>query len=228
LAKALGPSLRLGARVRSITSRSEGDYRVNLEAGDSIEAATVVLACPAWNAAEIMLDTDAEISAAMASIPTAPLAVVHMGFDARDLPREPAGFGFLVPRGQGPRVLGTLWASSIFPDRAPAGSILLTSMLGGARDPGAASLGDDEALATVRADLRTTMGIEAAPRFTRIVRHRRGIPQYELGHAERVRRIEARLRAYPGLFVCGNSYRGVAVNACIEGARPVADAVLKR
>jgi len=99
-------------------------------------------------------------------------------------------------------------------------------MVGGAHDPGAVTLPDDRLLALVQADLLTTMGLSAAPRFLRIFRHPRGIPQYTVGHYLRLREVEDRLTAHPGLFACGNSYRGISVNACVEDAPKVAEAVL--
>jgi oxygen-dependent protoporphyrinogen oxidase len=127
-----------------------------------------------------------------------------------------------VPRGQGPRILGALWITSIFPERAAAGRRLFTLMIGGAHEPGAVELGDESLLEIARNDLRETMGIVARPYFTRIIRWPRGIPQYTLGHLERVSRIEQRLRAYPGLWVSGNSYHGISVNLCVEEAPRVA------
>jgi oxygen-dependent protoporphyrinogen oxidase len=227
LARAVGPSLVLGARVARIEERSGGGHRVHLAEGAPIDACAVVLACPASSAAELVRPLDGEMATAMERIPYAAIAVVHAGFDARDLTERPRGFGFLVPRGQGPRVLGTIWASSVFPGRAPEGGVLLTTMLGGARDPAAAGLADADLVSIVREDLRAAMGIEAPPRFVRIYRHPRGIPQYEVGHLDLVAKLDDRLRSHPGLFVAGCSYRGVSVNACVEDARTVASGVLR-
>ena len=101
-------------------------------------------------------------------------------------------------------------------------------MLGGAHDPAAPSLADDELAGIARADLRTTMGLTTAPMFTRVIRHAIGIPQYTEGHLERLARIERRLEEWPGLFVAGNGYRGVAINACVADAVPLARKILRR
>ena len=197
-----------------------------LREGEPFDAAAVVLACPAWFAAEIASGLDAELAEALAGIPSASVAVAHFGFDDKDLARRPHGFGFLAPRGEGPRILGTLWSSSIFPGRAPAGKVLLTSMVGGAHDPEAVTLPDGRLIEIVRRDLARAMGIDAAPRFVRILRQPRGIPQYVLGHMARLKTVERRLAGHPGLFACGNSYRGISVNACVDEAPRVADAVI--
>ena len=132
------------------------------------------------------------------------------------------GFGFLVPRGEGPRILGALWETSIYEGRAPAGKALLRVMIGGAADPGAVQLDNGPLVTRVRADLERTMGLRIAPEFVRVVRHWRGIPQYTVGHAARLARVETALAEYPGLFLGGNSYRGVSVNACIEDGQLIA------
>jgi len=192
-----------------------------------IEGDAVVLAFPSWSAAEVVDPLDPELGGLLAGIPSASLAVVHLGFDVERIGGAPRGFGFLVPRGEGPRILGTIWASSVFPGRAPSGKVLLTTMVGGARDPEAVDLEERELLGIVRGDLRRIMGIEAEPEFVRIFRHPRGIPQYPVGHPGRLEAIEGRLAGHPGLFVSGNSYRGISVNLCVDEAPRVAEAVLE-
>jgi oxygen-dependent protoporphyrinogen oxidase len=139
----------------------------------------------------------------------------------------PRGFGFLVPRGQGVRILGCLWTSSIWNGRAPDDHVLLRTMIGGAHDPGAVDLADDELLAIVREDLSQTMGLTVEPVFFRAFRHRVGIPQYPPGHTARLARIDGILDRHPGLFVSGSSYGGISVNHCVAEAPEVARRVLE-
>ncbi|MGQ9588770.1 MAG: protoporphyrinogen oxidase [Planctomycetota bacterium] len=230
LAAEIGPCLRLRSKATAISRTPGGCYRIEFSISDrsegppaeEIEADAVVLACPSWAAAEIARPLDAELGRLLEEIPSAPLAVVHLGFEASEIGGEPRGFGFLVPPGEALRILGTIWASSIFPGRAPPGRVLLTTMVGGARDPKAAGLEDAALLEIVRRDLRAAMGIGAPPRFARIYRHPRGIPQYEIGHPARLEAIERRLAELPGIFVAGNSYRGISVNSCVEEAPRIA------
>jgi oxygen-dependent protoporphyrinogen oxidase len=228
LAAAVGPALRTGCRVSRIVSMGDGGYRLHVGEEAPIDAAVVVLACPAWFAVPAIEALDPAIAEAMKGIPSAPVAVVHLGFEPGDLESVPDGFGFLVPRGEGPRILGCLWSSSIFDGRAEGDRVLLTCMLGGATDPEAIELPDDELVRITRGDLETSMDVRAEPRFIRIFRHPRGIPQYTLGHLDRLAGIEDGLARHPGLLVSGNSYHGISVNACAAEAPGVAADALRQ
>ena len=226
VAGALGPAVRTGVEVTSIGRNTEDDRWIcELGGGERLEADAVVLASPSRASARIVGAIDPELSARLDTIEYASVAVVCLGFDPSALPRPLDGFGFLVPRGEGVRSLGVLWDSSIYPGRAPAGKALVRAMIGGARDPEAVDLPDEALRETVLADLTRTMGPFGAPEFVRIFRHARGIPQYTLGHLERLDLIEAAVRCHPGLFLAGNSYHGVAINSCIAAAGPLAGTI---
>ncbi len=226
LAGALEDRLLLNLPVEAISDMGMRGLRVHLAEGAPLDADAVVLACPAREASSIVRSMNPGLSEVMADIPSAPLAVAHLGYRADALGGPFEGFGFLVPRGQGPRILGALWTSSIFGGRAPEGRFLATVMIGGAHDPAAVELGDAELTAIILSDLATTMGIEARPYFVRVIRHRLGIPQYTMGHSERLARIGSILEQHPGLWLSGNSYHGISVNACIEEAPEIAESVL--
>ena len=201
-------------------------WQIEATGGPPIAADQVVLAVPAGAAAALTAPFDPGLAATLAEIPTAPLAVVALGFDEAALGRAPHGFGFLAPRGEGLRVLGCLWDSSIFPGRAPAGKVLLRAMIGGATDPAAIALTEAELVTVVRADLERAMGIRVEPERVWVFRHRQGISQYTVGHGARLARIEQAIAGWPGLHVAGQSYRGVAMTACVEQAGRLAELVL--
>ncbi len=226
LAEAIGSSLRLSTPVIAVSDLGRRGYRVHLEHGAPLDVDAVVVSAPSFDAAAAVAEMDPELSVTMREIPSAPLAVVHLGFSEAKLGIPPRGFGFLVPRGEGPRILGTLWSSNIFPGRAPSGKFLMTSMIGGANDPEALDLDDRALIRVVRQDLRTCTAVETEPEFERVFRHPRGIPQYTVGHQQRLRSIDRRLAEHPGLHVAGNSYHGISVNLCVDEAPRVADAVL--
>jgi oxygen-dependent protoporphyrinogen oxidase len=210
-------------------------WRITFAHGELLEADEVVLAVPAAQAAPLLAPLDDELAATVGTIPSASLAVLALAYDeklfhARALTQgagAPNGFGFLVPRdpsGAGPRILGALWDSSVFPgERAPAGKVLLRVMIGGALDPEAVGLSEDELLRIVGADLLRTMGLETPPERHWLFRHRVGISQYTVGHAARLATIAARLTTLPGLHVAGQSYFGVSMNGCCEQAARFAE-----
>ena len=213
LVSALGPRVRVNAAVRAIVLAGRG-FRVETEGAGTHEADRVVVATPAWHAAGLVASLDPELARLISGIESVAVAVVHLGFPRAAL----RGFGFLVPRHEHPRLLGVLVPSNIFPGRAPEGSMLATAMIGGSRDPAAAGLRDETLIDEVVTGLASLAGIHVSPSFSLVVRHQRAIPQYTLGHGERLAAIEARCRAIPGLSLAGNSYRGVSINACIEAA----------
>ena len=239
LTRKLGDIVRTSTPVLELKNRSDVQgYRSGWPApgyslvtgrGD-LEADAVILAGPSADSAVLLRGLDPVLADALEEIPSAPLAVVCLGYDAAEVERSRAidGFGFLVPRGQNVRILGTLWESSIYPNRAPTGKTLLRVMIGGACDPDAVALDDAQLLSAVRRDLARTMGLAGAPEFTRIIRHHRGIPQYVKGHLARLRRIDTLLQVHPGLFLSGNSYHGVSLNACVSEAEQIAERVLRQ
>jgi oxygen-dependent protoporphyrinogen oxidase len=181
-------------------------------------ADAVVLACPAYQQAEILADIDGELAARIGGIPYNRLAVVALGYRRADVPGDLTGFGYIAPQRTRRDLLGVQWCSSIFPQRAGPGNVLLRTMCGGWQRPEIVGWDDDRLLAAVRQELRQTMRIEAPPSFQHIIRWDRAIPQYHLGHLARVAWIEDRVTRHPGVFLAGNAYHGVALNDCSEQA----------
>jgi protoporphyrinogen/coproporphyrinogen III oxidase len=188
-------------------------------------ADAVVLACPAFEQAALLRTLDAELAERIETIAYNHVTVVALGFRETHIPRRVDGFGFIAPQSSRRDILGVQWCSSIFPQRAPSRMVLLRAMCGGWNRPDIASWNDERFVQAVRAELRLSMGIEAAPVFHRIIRWERAIPQYRLGHLENVNWIEERSRRYPGLFLGGNAYHGVSLNDCTEQAEKVSTKV---
>jgi len=230
LAARLGGRIRLGAPVTAWAppDRSGGRHRLRLASGDANEWDAVLLACPPSAAARIVAASDGALAAHLAAIPSAPIAMIALGYRLADVRASLDGFGFLVPRSEGVRPLGAVFDSNLFPGRAPSERALVRVLAGGACDPSAVDLSDDALVALARSLLRAAVGIDADPVLTRVVRHRLGIPQYVVGHGARLEAIAQRLAAHPGLFVSGSGYRGVSVNACVAEAPVVAAALLRR
>jgi oxygen-dependent protoporphyrinogen oxidase len=215
-----------GRRFRVVTSARPGAGGGELPA--TLDADAVIVATPAYVAAELLRDVAPEAVAPLAAIPYAGIRVVALGFDRSAVARPLDGFGFLVPPGQGLRILGSLWTSTLFPPQAPEGTVLLRSLAGGMGDPGFLDLDEDAAIDVVRADLRTSLGVTAAPTMAHVVGWRRGIPQYTLGHLARVEAAADAVGAVPGLALTGNAYRGIGLNDCVRDARAVGREVAAR
>jgi oxygen-dependent protoporphyrinogen oxidase len=227
----LGRRLRFaplaGVHVRTVRRITNDGWRVQSDGRDGWDAEVVVLACPAYQQARMLADEDADLARAIDGIPYNRVAVVALGYRATDLPGRLEGFGYLSPQRERRDVLGVQWCSSIFPDRAPPGFVLLRAMCGGWNRPEMIDWDDDRLLNAVRGELRRAMQIETPPVFHHIVRWRRAIPQYHLGHLERVAWIDTRLTRHAGLFLGGNAYRGVALNDCIEQAGLLAERIAR-
>ena len=226
LVRDLGESLHLDQPVHSL--HREGP-RFHLETKDgSVEADSVLLTLPAGDAAQLLSGPAPGAVAPLEGIPTVPIAVVMLGFGNPAIFGRPVrGFGFLVPRGEERELLGTLYCHDIFPGQAPAGSLLLRAMVGGARSPEAVGLDDTSLLKLVRGALKRILGRDPEPDKVWIVRWERGISQYTVGHLDRVA-VAEEAAAAAGIELAGSPYRGVSVNDCIKQARGAAARVAQR
>ena len=217
--------LRTGAAVNRIT-RSGDAWQVAGEAFEAGPFVAVVGAAPAHATSKQLRETAPSVSAILARIPFAPMAVIALGFDRRSVKHDLDGFGMLIPTREKRELLGALWTSSIFGGRAPAGKVLIRAMAGGADNPQLLDL-DDGALTTLTlAELRPLLGIKGSPDMVRVIRHTRAIAQYEPGHLALLAAIDRELTAMPGLYLTGASYRGISVNSCAKEAENLAETVL--
>ncbi len=212
-----------GVAVRRV-ERTPGGWSVIGDGRDRWDGDAVVLVCPAYAQAAILADLDDELASLFAGIAYNRIAVVALGYRAVDVPPV-AGFGYIAPQATRRDVLGVQWCSSIFPDRAPDGTVLWRALCGGWHRGDVVGWPDAELTAAVRRELQLAQGVAAEPVFRRVVRWERALPQYHLGHPERVAAIETGVGRYPGLFVGGNALKGVAVNDCTERAEELASAV---
>lgn len=220
----LGDRIETGKRARGI-DMSGGRYSVECEDGSRYECDCAVLACPAHDSARLLQGIDSEISRLLADIPYPPVSVVALGYRKEKLPCDTNLFGFLVPGREKRKILGTLFDSSVYPNRAPEGHVLLRTIVGGARAPEIALLGDDRLIDTVRSELSEILGIKADPELVWTYRWEKAIPQYVVGHHRRLEMLDERLSKHPALFLHGNAYRGVAVNDCIAQSFSLSDKI---
>ena len=158
-------------------------------------------------------------------IPYASSATVSLAYRNDQLPRPLAGFGFVVPLVEARSIVACTYSSVKYPGRAPDGHVLLRAFVGGAMQQQLFEQDDATMAASVRRELRELLGITSEPLLTRIHRHAHAMPQYRVGHLDRMRRIDARARQHPGLALAGNAYRGVGIPDCIHSGEMAAEAV---
>jgi oxygen-dependent protoporphyrinogen oxidase len=223
LSESLGDRLLTGARIIDINST--GGFEIKVEhRGEikTIKSPALVVSTPAYVTGRLLGALSPGISELLAEIPYVSIASVPLAYRAEQIARKLDGFGFLAPRGEGLRTLGSIWNSSLFAERAPGGWVCLTNFIGGATDPEAIRLRDEELIRIVHGDLNKVLGVSGEPRRLPISRYERAIPQYTLGHAARAKRIEAMLRDVDGLWIAGNYLTGVSLGDCIKQAERVA------
>lgn len=220
------PELNVSVQIVQHTMTESGPAW-NIAAGDGQQwtADAVVLACPAYQQAQIMAERDAELSRLIGEIAYNRVVVVGLGYRRADVPVPLDGFGFIAPQRTRRDILGVQWCSSIYPGRAPEDAVLLRAMCGGWHRAEMVDWDDAQLLEAVRKELRLAMQVSAEPICTHIARWDRAIPQYHLGHLHRVEQIEQQLTQHPGLFVAGNAYLGVALNDCTEQGAVIAGRV---
>jgi oxygen-dependent protoporphyrinogen oxidase len=233
LAKSLGQNVRASARAVTLRSpdpagRGRFDIRV-AQAGreESMASNALVLATPAYTAAGLLGPLSTSLAHALSGIAYAPVAVIAAGYHRRQIGNSLDGFGFLVPRREKLRTLGTVWNSSLFPGRARDGMAAVTSFAGGATDPGIVAKTEDEIAQIVQDENARVLQITGPPVVSSVWRHTRALPQYNLGHGHIVEQIRDGMHEIPGLFFSGNYLEGPSLGKCVEQGFQTAEAVQK-
>jgi len=229
LARAVGRVVT-GVRVHQILRNPDGTWTVaGTQDGAPVvrRARAVMLAVPAYATAELVRDLAPAAAQGLAAIPYAPVASIASAYRRADIAHSLAGFGFLVPKKERRQILGALFSSSMFEGRAPAGTVLLTSFIGGRRNPALPAKPDAELAAIVHGELQALAGARGEPLWMKVTRWTHAIPQYNLGHRERLRPAEEAERALPGLFFCASYRGGVSVGDCIKSAHAMAETLTR-
>lgn len=207
-------SLRLGVSVQSIQHATDGSYTVLLNDEMKLDADAVILAVPAKVSAKILRNSVPEAADQLGMIRYAGIGAIYLGFHRNDIPHLLDGFGLVIPHSERRRIDGMTWVTSKWDHRAPQDHVLVRVFFGGPYTRNMMELDDTSLLAIVREEVKSLLGIQAAPLFHRVFRWLDGYPQYDLGHLDRVAAIESALPT--GLYVAGSSYRGVGVPDCIK------------
>ena len=224
LAAHLGSDFTVNAEVKAIWQRGQWmELLVTGSPDQRIIAKTIVLATPARAAAGLIDALEPKAAAALRAIESPTVVQIAIAYP-RDAVGAPLnGFGFLASRREGLRILGCVWNSAMFPDRCPTDEVLVTAFLGGATDPEVADQSDEELAKAAHNDLTRILRIRnITPHIVTGFRWHEAIPQYNVGHGERVRIINEHLTRLPNVRLCGNYMRGPSVPECIKLAREVA------
>ena len=217
-----------GQRAHAVRARGGGSgYEVLLEGGLPIPADAVVLATPAFDAASLIEPLNRTLAEMLRGIPYTSTATVSLGFRKEGFSHELEGYGFVVPRVEGRLLLASTWTSSKWKHRAPNGAVLIRSYLGGTGRETVLDRTDDELVEFVRAELRDTMGIEEEPLLSKVFRWPRAMPQYLVGHMDRLGVMDEMLTRLPGIFLTGAGYRGVGLPDCIRDGELTAEKVFR-
>jgi oxygen-dependent protoporphyrinogen oxidase len=217
-------ALHVSTPVQDVQRRKEGWLVSAGYASDHFDA--VVLATPAQAGAGLLRMVSENLASELRGIAYTSSVTINLGYDRSVRDTLPPGFGFLVPRSEGKRMLAATFVHNKFPHRAPEDRALLRCFIGGARNEQVLQAPDEEVLRMVREELRQIIGLTGDPLFTRIYRWKGAMAQYGVGHLERLQRIETLLQQLPGLALAGNGYRGIGVPDCIRSGSEAANRAL--
>lgn len=231
LGERLGADLLTGCTAEEVAV-ANGGYKVAYRTGTgetrSLQCRHLVIASPVAEAGRLLVPLVPQITALTSSIRSTSLVVLNLGFRRSDVGHPLEGFGFLVPRNEPDfPLMGVLWADSIFPHHAPPDHRLIRVFIGGARDPEAVSQSDEQLIARASEALRDLLRISGEPVLVDVCRYETAIPQYALGHADRIDCLRTVVATRPGLYVVGNYLEGVSLNDCVRLATNTAERVIR-
>lgn len=231
--RAAGAEIRLASPVTAVrpVASTDGRQQWRVIAGDGAFEALVdgvIFASPAWVTAPILATLDADAGAALGAIPHVSTALIMLGFPLSQLPdpKRLHGHGYVVPRTEGRTIMAMSWLSSKWRNRAPAGMALLRGFAGRAGQEAVYARSDDELIRAMQGEVRDVLGFAVDPTLAQVYRYENAMPQYTLGHLDRVRRVEAGIGRLPGIAIAGNALHGVGIPDAIREGERAAEALL--
>ncbi|MBN2364527.1 MAG: protoporphyrinogen oxidase [Calditrichaeota bacterium] len=229
LTNKLQDSLLPGSSIRNI--QRLGDFwEIKIASPDGekrVKAGNILMTIPATCYGQLEIDTFEPIQRILSPIYHPPVTMVYFGYRHNPAKRALDGFGFLIPRKEKRNILGTIWSSTIFKNRAPESGIALTTFMGGTRQPENALLREENIINLVKNDLKSILGIATHPDMIAIKIWPEAIPQYNLGHQHIINQLELFEKNNPGLYISGNFRGGISVGDCIKQAKTMAESITK-
>jgi protoporphyrinogen/coproporphyrinogen III oxidase len=214
-------NVRLNTRIDGI-ERSGATWTIKTNSGQSLEADAVCLAVPAYTAAKLLQNVNPQLATELNTIKYASTATINLAYPRSAIKHPLDGFGFVVPFIEKRSLLACTFSSVKFPGRAPDDHVLLRAFAGGALQP--EMFADPEP--RIEKDLCELLGITSKPIFMEIAKWERSMPQYEVGHLDRVAHIEKEVKAMSGLALAGNAYRGTGIPDCIRSGEAAAESLI--
>jgi oxygen-dependent protoporphyrinogen oxidase len=214
-------AVQLNTRVVSLSRSPDSEGWITRDSSgnnQSFDAVCVTLTAPV--AAKLVNEASDKLAHELSSIPHASTATINLAYNRDDIPHRLDGFGFVVPFIEKRSLLACTFSSVKFAERAPEGKVLLRAFVGGALQPEMFALDEQEMLDHVLQDLRELLGVKAKPLFSRVAKWPGSMPQYHVGHLDRIKRIENLAQHLPNFAIAGNAYTGAGISDCIrEGER---------
>lgn len=227
IAEKLGDVVHRGVTPHNVERTGKRDFPWSVATNrGALETKTVVLASPPSKTARLLSPLDRITADALNDIPFAPIAVIHFGIRKEHVQHDLNGFGYLVAPSENRTILGCLWNSSLFPNRAPEGYALLTVFMGGARNAAIVAQSEESLIDAAIADIRPTLGLSRNPEILSFLQYDRAIPQYTIGHTERVGRLRSFERENAGIWLTGNYLEGISVGDVVKHADTVVDLII--
>jgi len=214
--------IRLNTRAQALRLDGPG-WTITTNTGEQMKADKVCLAVPAYIAASLLNDTNETLAGKLRQIRYASTATINLGYRRAAIAHPLNGFGFVVPLIEKRSLIACTFSSVKFAGRAPDEHVLLRAFAGGALQPEVFALDEAEMAKRVEADLRELLGISEAPLFREVSKWERSMPQYEVGHLDRIKEIENSIHELPGLTIAGNAYHGAGIPDCIRSGELAAD-----
>jgi oxygen-dependent protoporphyrinogen oxidase len=214
--------IRKNTRVQSL-SWTGASWTIQTQTGETLGADALCLAVPAYIAAQLLSNVDAELSTQLNQIKYASTATINFAYDRAAIQHPLDGFGFVVPFIERRSLIACTFSSVKFAGRAPENHVLLRAFVGGALQPEMFALDETDMLSSVERDLRELLGIKTRPLFAEVAKWQNSMPQYEVGHLDRVEQIDDELSQIPALALAGNAYRGAGIPDCIRSGEKAAE-----
>jgi protoporphyrinogen/coproporphyrinogen III oxidase len=230
------PTIRVNTAVRSLAlereARSTGPageatkWKVRTNSNETLEADAVCLALPGRISAQLLSNVDSQLASQLDAISYASSGTINLAYKRADIPHPLDGFGFVVPFIEKRSLIACTFSSVKFAGRAPGDCALLRAFVGGALQPDVLNLPEADLISRVRSDLRDLLGIETPPLFGELTRWDHSMPQYHVGHVEKVQRIRERVALLPHITLAGNAYSGPGIPDCIRSGETAADQLI--